>query len=92
MNFRNLLPFRKAVSPRVAQGKKTRGPQIAGRVSVTEALLFKLAKKLRARAEAHAVQNPKTEDIRARAALLELAAHAEKAAGEMREPELPLNA
>lgn len=89
------LPFlsklRKAVSSRPETVRKSRARHVTGRTAATEAVLFKLARKLRNRAEAHAVQYPKPEDIRARAALLSLAASVEKSAHEMREPELPLS-
>jgi hypothetical protein len=88
------LPFlsklRKTMSSRPETVRKSRARHVTGRTAATEALLFKLARKLRNRAEAHAVQYPKPEDVRARAALLNIAANVEKAAGEMREPELPL--
>jgi len=79
------------MSSRPETVRKSRQRHVTGRASATEALLFKLSKKLRNRAEAHAVRHPKPEDVRARAALVELAATVEKAANEMREPELPFS-
>lgn len=74
----------------IAKTSRRRGRQVTGRIMKTEVFLRKVAAKLRARAEAHNLERGQAEDEKAGAALRQLSAACDRAAGELREPELPL--
>lgn len=71
-------------------GKKKHGPQIGRRLNKTQDFLRSLALRVLKRAEAHNLKRTAEGDSYARQRLQSLAELAEKIAGEMHQPELPL--